>query len=351
MAGAPGRASAGGRRAPSKPGPPDPAYRRDNGPAGRSGGKRQNKLWRIHSAFDLPAERFGHFELTDQHGGETLDRIPVVKGEIRIADRAYLQPDRIAIVLEQGADVLIRAGWRNARWLDAEGKPFDLLVAFREASERGLIDRPIFIGRKGGEPLALRLVAAKKSEQAAAEARRKARRDAQREGYQISKGALAAAEWVILVTSLAPEAFPTADVLALYRLRWRIELGFKRLKSLIGLKGPPGIDERSARPYLAGPSFDHPSARAARRRTRGLSPLGRGLGPSRLTRPETWRLMRQLVASLLHAIMPEPTLACLQRCRAALRRQCASLHDENASTNAWSRYVSAYAAKPGAFEM
>jgi Transposase DDE domain len=219
-------------------------------PQAGAAAKRQNKLWRIHSAFDLPAERFGHFELTDQHGGETLDRIPVVKGEIRIADRAHLRPDRIAIVLEQGADVLIRAGWRNARWLDAEGKPFDLLVAFREASERGLIDRPISIGRKGGEPLALRLVAVKKSEQASAEARRKARRDAQREGYQISKGALAAAEWVILVTSLAPEAFPTADVLALYRLRWRIELGFKRLKSLIGLKGPPGIDERSARPYL-----------------------------------------------------------------------------------------------------
>src|SRR5208337_3232434 len=43
---------------------------------------------------------------------------------------------------------------------------------------------------------------------------------------------------------------PTADILALYRLRWRIELGFKRLKSLIGLKGPPGADERSARPYV-----------------------------------------------------------------------------------------------------
>jgi hypothetical protein len=35
-----------------------------------------------------------------------------------------------------------------------------------------------------------------------------------------------------------------------YRLRWRIELAFKRLKSLIGLKGPPGTDERSAKPYL-----------------------------------------------------------------------------------------------------
>ena len=30
-----------------------------------------------------------------------------------------------------------------------------------------------------------------------------------------------------------------------------------------------------------------------------------------MTRPETWRLLRQLVASLLQAIMPEPTFACL----------------------------------------
>jgi len=55
---------------------------------------------------------------------------------------------------------------------------------------------------------------------------------------------------MILVTSLDPAAFTTTDIVELYRLRWRIELGFKRLKSLIGLKGPPGIDERSAKPYL-----------------------------------------------------------------------------------------------------
>jgi IS4 transposase len=64
------------------------------------------------------------------------------------------------------------------------------------------------------------------------------------------QGTLAAAEWIILITSLTPEAFSTADILALYRLRWRVELGVKRLKSLIGLKGPPGSDERSARPYV-----------------------------------------------------------------------------------------------------
>jgi hypothetical protein len=98
--------------------------------------------------------------------------------------------------------------------------------------------------------LALRLVAVKKSPQAAEIARRRARKQAAKGRHQVSKGTRIAAEWVIIVTSLTCEAFTTEDVLALYRLRWCIELAFKRLKSLIGLKGPPGTDQRSAKPYL-----------------------------------------------------------------------------------------------------
>jgi hypothetical protein len=219
-------------------------------PQAGSAAKRENKLWRIHCAFDLPRERFGHLELTDEREGERLDRIPVIQGEIRLGDAAHLQPDRMAHVLDQGGDFLVRAGWRNARWLDARGGQINIIGVLRKARDCGLVDQPIWLGRHGGVPLAVRLVAVKKPPQAAAEARRKARRNAQREGYHLSKNALAAADWVILVTSLKPEEFTSEDVLALYRLRWRIELGFKRLKSLVGLKGPPGFDERSAKPYL-----------------------------------------------------------------------------------------------------
>ena len=77
--------------------------------------KTKNKLWRVHCAFDLPSERFGFFELTDENGGERLDRTPVIKGGIRIGVRAYLQPDRIGVILNAGAYVVVRAGWRNAR--------------------------------------------------------------------------------------------------------------------------------------------------------------------------------------------------------------------------------------------
>ena len=225
-------------------------------PKAGAAARRGNGIWRVHSTFDLPAERFAGFALTDERGGERLDRIPVEPGEIRVADRAYLQPDRIAAVLTAGGDVIVRAGWRNAAWLDAAwldaaDEPFDVIAALCDNAACGLIDRPIGVRRRGdAPPLALRLIAVKKSPQAAEAARRTARRQAQKGGHHISQATLAAADWLILVTSLPPEAFATADILALYRLRWRIELAFKRLKSLVGLKRPPGTDARSARPYV-----------------------------------------------------------------------------------------------------
>jgi len=168
--------------------------------------------------------------------GEVVPVDGVVRGASAILDESALTGESRLVTREDGDPV-------SSGVVDAGG-PFDLLAA------RGLIDRPIWVARKSGAPLDLRLVAVKKPAPAAEASRRRARREARKGGHQISKGTLVAADWVILVTSLQPDAFPTADVLALYRLRWRIELGFKRLKSVVGLRGPPGTDERSARPYV-----------------------------------------------------------------------------------------------------
>ena len=49
--------------------------------------RENNGLWRLHCAFDLPAERFSFIELTEEKGGERLDRTPVAKGDILIAGK------------------------------------------------------------------------------------------------------------------------------------------------------------------------------------------------------------------------------------------------------------------------
>jgi len=218
--------------------------------AGREA-ERSNSLWRIHAAFALPSERFDFLELTDESGGERVDRVAVVPGEIRIGDAGYLQVDQIGEVMSEGADVLVRAGWRHARWLDERAQPLDLLILLKKARTIGRIDQPIWLGRRKAMPsLAMRLIAVRKPSSVIAEARRKAQRAAQKRGRQVSAGTLLACEWVILVTSLSPDDFSTDDILKLYRMRWRIELAFKRLKSLIGLRSPPAQDPRLAKPWL-----------------------------------------------------------------------------------------------------
>jgi IS4 transposase len=81
--------------------------------------------------------------------------------------------------------------------------------------------------------------------EAAEAARRRACHAAKQSGYTISAEAVQAAEWVMLVTSLPAPGFGAEDILDLYRLRWRVELAFKRLKS-VGLNGPPGKDPTTA---------------------------------------------------------------------------------------------------------
>jgi len=209
----------------------------------------RNGVWRVHAAFDLPSERFGYFEVTDQTGGEQLDRIPVVAGEIRLADAAYIQPERIAAVLDGGGDVVLRMAWRNGRWLNQAGEAFDFAAAFKAARD-GLIDQPIQLCRKNARPLQLRLVACRLPPDKVEAARRRVRSAAKKKGYTPSDEALEAADWVMVVTSLSASDFPTAEILALYRLRWRVELAFKRLKSVIGLKGPPNKDPRTAKVFI-----------------------------------------------------------------------------------------------------
>ena len=212
--------------------------------------RENNGLWRLHCAFDLPAERFSFIELTDEKGGERLDRAPVAEGDILIADRGFMHPDPLAHVLKQGADIVVRAGWKGARWLEGNGKPFDILAALAEAAKAGVLDCPVWIARKKTAPLALRLVAFRKPADAAEKSRAKARRAAKREGYAISSGTLAAAEWVILVTSLKADSWSSVEIGELYRTRWRIEMAFKRLKSIIGLSGPPGEDPHVAKTWI-----------------------------------------------------------------------------------------------------
>jgi len=192
--------------------------------------------WRLHLCFAPHEQRMVAASITPLKQGERLDRLASQPNEIRIGDRGYPQPDGLRNTCEAGADVLVRITWNSVHLLDAAGRPIDWTCLFTQAEQQGTLDLPVLVSkpRGGFSPLPLRLVMIRKPPQAAATARLKARRASRKQQRQrTDPRTLAAADFLILLTSLDAESFPLRALGALYRLRWQVELAFKRLKSLL----------------------------------------------------------------------------------------------------------------------
>jgi hypothetical protein len=192
--------------------------------------------WRLHVGYDLAAGQIDAIELTDGRGAESLRRLSYQPNEIVLADRYYARPRDLRPVIEDGAHFIVRTGWNSLRLLQPDGSAFDLFAALAaQASEEGETPVRVAEGMDAPEPLILRLVVRRKSPEQAEAERQRLLKDAKKRGKTPDPRSLQAAEYILLLTSLPRAAFPTADVLALYRFRWQIELAFKRMKSLAGL--------------------------------------------------------------------------------------------------------------------
>src|SRR5487761_2392488 len=87
-------------------------------------------------------------------------------------------------------------------------------------------------------PLALRLIAVPLPPEKAADARLRLKRTANKHQDRFDPRSLTAAGFMVLATTL-PQDVPAAEIVAVYRLRWQIELAFKRLKSLLHIDRLP----------------------------------------------------------------------------------------------------------------
>jgi hypothetical protein len=205
---------------------------------------------RVHYSLRLPELTCDHYELTDQRGGEKLGRFVFRAGELVLADRGYSHRAGVAAVLEAKAEVLLR--WNPATFPveGPPGEPWDLLSRLRPlgAGEAGHWRLSfLFAGRR----YRLRLCARRKSRTQAERARRKARRKAARnQSGTPDPRSLELTEFVLVLTSVPEATLSAARVLELYRLRWQIELAFKRLKSLLAFGHVPKSSDQSAKSWM-----------------------------------------------------------------------------------------------------
>lgn len=104
---------------------------------------------------------------------------------------------------------------------------------------------------EGGD-LTGRFCALRKSEHAIALARKRLTRAASKKHRPVKPETLEFAKLVLIVTTLRPSLFSREEILEGDRVRWQIELVFKRLKSLAGGGHLPKGDETRARAWLEG---------------------------------------------------------------------------------------------------
>jgi hypothetical protein len=205
--------------------------------------------WRIHYSLRLPDLYCDHFELTSPEQGESFKRWQAAANEVLLADRAYSHREAVGALIDNGVKVVVRLNSRVFPLLKSDRRPFEVLGQLRSLRVGQLKEWNLHFGL-GERIWPIRLCAIRKSHLAAEQAKRKARRNAQRHQVQIQSETLEFSQYIVVLTNLDAQLWSAGKILELYRCRWQVELAFKRLKSLLKLGHLPKKDPASARAWM-----------------------------------------------------------------------------------------------------
>jgi Transposase DDE domain len=189
--------------------------------------------WRVHLGYDLLGGRLVGVRVADRHTAEAFELFIIGPGDIVVADRGYSRCRQWAYVLTLGGEVVVRLAVQQVPLLDEQGERLDVVAWLKEVAW-GTQSRVVAFEYEG-ERFSGRLIASALSPEAAERARAKARRKASKQQRERKEETLFLAGWLLVFSSLPTQSWSDAQVLALYRARWQIELVIKRMKQVLKL--------------------------------------------------------------------------------------------------------------------
>jgi hypothetical protein len=210
--------------------------------------------WRIHYSLRLPNLECDQFDLTSTRGtgvAERFQRFQFRAGELVLADAGYCNPAGIASVVTAQADLCVRLNPHSLPLFDEQDRPFRLLQQLTRLRTAGaMAEWPVWV-HAGKDRIAGRVCAIRKSREAIQRAQRRLTLK-QQTGKSVAPTARKYAEYVLVFTTLSDAEASVERVLETYRLRWQVELTFKRLKSIAQIGHLPKHDDQSSRAWLYG---------------------------------------------------------------------------------------------------
>jgi hypothetical protein len=208
--------------------------------------------WRLHYSIELFGLSCDHFQITDQKVGETFRNFPIKKGDLLMGDRGYGSIVGINYVIENDGDFLVRIRNKVFKLMKNENEEFCLLENFRKLDYGEIGDFDILYNSSKNKLQQIRLCVIKKSPEAAERSKKTAIRDMKHKQRTINDETIELHGYMFIITSVNKNVLSAVEILSLYRMRWQVELAFKRLKSILGLGHLPKTDPESAKAWLYG---------------------------------------------------------------------------------------------------
>jgi Transposase DDE domain len=197
------------------------------------GNQHQAKLasLKIQAVFELRSQSWLHFELgaltdNDQKASGLILSL-LQPGDLVIRDLGYAVLKVWRQIAQAGAYFLSRCR-SNFTFFDPQTqKPVELLALVQNHCQLSV---ELLLGAQ--ERLPVRLVALRLPPALAAQRRRRARKNANRDrGLRLTKRYLKLLDWTILLTNTSAEQLSAQQLLEAYSTRWQIEVLFKSWKS------------------------------------------------------------------------------------------------------------------------
>lgn len=210
---------------------------------------------RMHAVLRLHDLRVRDMRVTSVSEGETLRNFMWTRDQLIIVDRGYANAPGIVWAVDQGADVLVRVNrgalplYRPSSTISSDA-PIDVLQWCRGLRGHDAAERPAVVvhgkGRTRRE-MQGRLIGFHLPNLQAREARERVRRE---EGPSVTAEQLEAAEYVILFATASIARLSAQRCIEAYRLRWQVELQFKRWKSICNFDRLPNYRDDTMLSWL-----------------------------------------------------------------------------------------------------
>ena len=206
--------------------------------------------FRLHTVY-VPGLGLTSVEITDGSGGEGLHRGHYEPNDIVVADQGLAHARSIHHVHRQGAFTLVRAYLQNIRLHDIEAKRLELGEVLQQA-DRGQRSRAVLVPLDGCESVKARLIVTPLPAEQAARARQRLHKRAGKKQKTLSEQALRLAGYFVVLTTVDEAVLSDEQVVKVYRLRWQIELFFKRCKSILMLSSLAADDPELVTTFCLG---------------------------------------------------------------------------------------------------